>query len=318
MNCEINGSFMDKISVIIPVYNVESYLRKCLDSVLNQTYKNLEILLINDGSTDNSGSICDEYGKKDSRIRVFHKENGGASSARNVGLRELTGDYIGFVDSDDWLEPQMYEVLYKALIDNNVHLSNVSFTRNAVPEKRVGDIPSGMLTSEQMLLYAIRNFHYAGFGRVIWNKLFKADMIVKSKVIFDESIEIAEDLKILAELYLAFECTGVFVDKILYHHLHIQNSLMHSGKISRDLDELRCYKELCTAMDKRGLQDISKWLKRQHCYNASVLLEEKKYGNDVELKAFLYEEMKIYINEYMEINSAYPDRIERIQVLSEK
>ena len=92
------------ISVIVPVYKVEPYLRKCVDSIINQTYKNLEIILVDDGSPDNCGVICDEYAAQDSRIRVIHKENGGVSSARNAGLDICTGDYIGFVDSDDWIE----------------------------------------------------------------------------------------------------------------------------------------------------------------------------------------------------------------------
>ena len=99
------------ISIIIPIYNVEQYLRQCLDSVINQTYKNLEIILVDDGSTDNSGKICDEYAVKDNRIKVIHKENGGVSSARNAGIDIAKGEYIGFVDSDDYIEKDMYEYL---------------------------------------------------------------------------------------------------------------------------------------------------------------------------------------------------------------
>ena len=99
------------ISVIIPVYNVEQYLSKCLDSVVNQTYKNLEVILVDDGSTDNSGKICDEFALKDNRIIVIHKSNGGLSSARNEGLKFAKGQYVGFVDSDDYIEIGMYEKL---------------------------------------------------------------------------------------------------------------------------------------------------------------------------------------------------------------
>ena len=98
----------EKISVIVPVYNVEQYLERCVDSIINQTYKNLEILLVNDGSTDNSGQLCDELAKKDDRIRVIHKENGGLSDARNVGIDEAEAELIGFIDSDDYIDEDMY------------------------------------------------------------------------------------------------------------------------------------------------------------------------------------------------------------------
>lgn len=102
----------DLISIIVPVYKVENYLSKCLDSMICQTYKNIEIILVDDGSPDNSGKICDDYAKKDSRIKVIHKENGGLSDARNAGLKIATGKYIGFVDSDDYISVEMYEKLY--------------------------------------------------------------------------------------------------------------------------------------------------------------------------------------------------------------
>ena len=103
------------ISVIIPVYNVEEYLEKCIDSIINQTYKNLEIILVDDGSTDNSGKLCDLLAKKDSRIVVYHKENGGLSSARNFGIDKANGEFIGFIDSDDYIDNDMYETLHNLI-----------------------------------------------------------------------------------------------------------------------------------------------------------------------------------------------------------
>lgn len=117
-----------KISVIVPVYNVENYLRRCIDSLLNQTYRNLEIILVNDGSTDTSLQICNEYAQKDARITVINKPNGGLSSARNAGLDAATGDYIGFVDSDDYVGVEMYERLLAAIPDDT-SISNVMFVR---------------------------------------------------------------------------------------------------------------------------------------------------------------------------------------------
>lgn len=118
------------ISVIVPVYNVEDYLGKCISSILNQTLKNIEVILVNDGSKDKSGYICEEYKKKDDRIVVIHKENGGLSSARNAGLEIATGELVGFVDSDDWIEPDYFEILYDGIEKLNadisvMHLSNI-------------------------------------------------------------------------------------------------------------------------------------------------------------------------------------------------
>lgn len=122
------------ISVIIPVYNVENYLERCLQSVLKQTYSNLEILLIDDGSTDHSGEICDLYLKKDKRIKVYHKKNGGLSSARNLGLLLCKGDYVGFVDSDDWIDHEMYERLFKLIQKGDYDISVCGISR-AVSEQ---------------------------------------------------------------------------------------------------------------------------------------------------------------------------------------
>ena len=112
---------MPKISVIVPVYNTEQYLHRCIDSILAQTYTDFELLLIDDGSKDNSGKICNEYAAKDSRVRVFHKENGGVSSARNIGLDNAKGGWISFVDSDDWISTEYLENLFNA-VDNTVDL----------------------------------------------------------------------------------------------------------------------------------------------------------------------------------------------------
>ena len=111
------------ISVIVPVYNVEEYVEKCVLSIINQTYKNLEIILVDDGSTDNSGKICDEIAIKDNRIKVIHKKNGGLSDARNVGIDIAKGDYLGFVDSDDYIDPDMYSIL---LNNMNLTFSDIS------------------------------------------------------------------------------------------------------------------------------------------------------------------------------------------------
>ena len=110
------------VSILVPVYNVGKYIRKCLDSILVQTYPKLEIILIDDGSTDESGKICDEYASKDARIMLIHKHNGGVTSARKAGLKMAKGEYIGFVDPDDWIEPNMYKEMLKCMLETKTDL----------------------------------------------------------------------------------------------------------------------------------------------------------------------------------------------------
>src|SRR5688572_25654014 len=116
------------ISIIVPVYNVEPYLERCIQSIIDQSYTNLEIILVNDGSTDNSGAICDIYALKDDRIKVYHIVNGGSSIARNYGLKKSHGDYIGFVDSDDWVKPNMFKELIKFASTNQLKVVETSST----------------------------------------------------------------------------------------------------------------------------------------------------------------------------------------------
>ena len=126
----------EKISVIVPIYNVAPYLRECIESILNQDYKNLEILLVDDGSTDDCGMICDEYAMVDNRIRVFHKENGGLSSARNLGIKEASGKYISFIDSDDYVAVDFLSTLYNNLKQYKVKISAIGCV-HLFPNKEV-------------------------------------------------------------------------------------------------------------------------------------------------------------------------------------
>ena len=133
------------ISVIVTVYNIREYLPKAVDSILSSTYQNLEVLLIDDGSTDGSERICDEYAKKDGRVRVVHQRNGGAYSARNTGLLEAKGDYLTFVDGDDWIEPQMYETLLAAMMEQDADLAVCRYRK--IYENRRVDLSTPMAMS---------------------------------------------------------------------------------------------------------------------------------------------------------------------------
>ncbi len=143
------------ISVIVPIYNIMEYLPRCVESIRNQTYGNLEILLIDDGSTDGTGKLCDEFAKKDSRIHVIHKENGGSSSARNVGIKASSGSYLGFVDSDDYIAPQMYEVLLHQLQESGMPIAQAARVEIA----QNGEVlPPICVPPEEETVYPARDF----------------------------------------------------------------------------------------------------------------------------------------------------------------
>lgn len=163
-----------KISVIVPVYNVEPYLRKCLDSIVRQTYQNLEIILVDDGSPDSCGAICDEYAAQDDRIRVIHQANGGVSAARNAGLAAATGEWIGWVDSDDWIEPDMFELMLLNSLESNADIA-VCSRFEEYPNRSVfrGWDETKLLNTEDALYFLLQNDQMQNF---LWDKLFRRDL----------------------------------------------------------------------------------------------------------------------------------------------
>ncbi|MBE6534229.1 MAG: glycosyltransferase [Ruminococcaceae bacterium] len=214
---------MSKISVIVPVYNVEKYISSCLDSILSQTHTDLEIICVNDGSTDSSGQILDEYAKKDSRIKVFHKENGGVSSARNLALENATGEYIGFVDSDDYIAPDMYSSLLSNIVDNNADIAECGIayvTENGDAKNGVSKVYS--LSEQKQILKA---FFLKDMGIVIWNKIFKSEIVNNQR--FNENYKIGEDSLFLYNcLKDANKIVGI--DTVGYYYLQRESSVMHN------------------------------------------------------------------------------------------
>jgi len=195
---------MSKISVIVPVYNVEKFIKRCLDSIINQTMRDLEIILVNDGSTDNSGKICDEYAQLDNRITVIHKENGGLSSARNTGLDVATGEWISFVDSDDYIEKNMYEVLYKTAIEEDVDICICFFKYLTVDNKMLFNPTqeqlyiNGRYNTKEFLNLIYKDEYLNGICVSAVNKIYK-------KNIFDNirfNTKIYEDDELLNHVYM--------------------------------------------------------------------------------------------------------------------
>ena len=196
------------ISVIVPVYNVEKYIRKCLDSIVNQTYRDLEIILVDDGSTDASGAICDEYAEKDIRIKVIHKENGGQSSARNLGLDIATGEYIGFVDSDDTIELETYHLLVSSMQGNDIVICG----HNVVYEEKTETCCREESALDNAGLWS------EVFGRLnnaVWNKLYRRELL--KGIYFDARFAHGEDLLFNLH-YLKVARNGCVLNRALYNY----------------------------------------------------------------------------------------------------
>ncbi len=216
-----------KISIIVPVYNVEKYIHKCVDSILNQTFKDFELILIDDGSTDSSGKICDEYGELDERVIVIHKENGGQSTARNAGINIARGEYIGFVDSDDWIEVDMYKILYDTCVYNDADMCLTGV--NEVDEGgivRYKYIPKDIIFSD-----ILKRAHP-------WNKLFRRELFLNNNLLFYEG-KYYEDLELIPKLYLKSSKVSVAKD-IGYNYLRRSDSTTGS-KDEKILDLLWGY-----------------------------------------------------------------------------
>lgn len=206
---------MKKISIIVPIYNIEKYLPRCLDSILAQTYKNLEVILVDDGSVDNSGMIADKYARNDQRINVIHQVNKGVSAARNAGLDLATGDYIGFVDGDDYIEPDMYEILMRIIDEQQVDIAHCGY-QMVYPSR----IDYYYNTREKQKMNREEGVFELLKGRKIepglWNKLYKAELFKQIRLPI--GIAETEDLLCNFELFCLAE-SSFFYDVSKYHYM---------------------------------------------------------------------------------------------------
>lgn len=212
---------MATISVIVPVYNVEPYLHRCIDSILNQTFTDFELILVNDGSTDNSGKICDEYAKKDNRIKVIHQENSGQSFARNTGLDIAQGKYIMFCDSDDFVAEDWCEVMLNAaqthpdaFIVSNLYKVNCGIKQSYLPE------------NTDLSLSTYFEIYKSGISAYAVNKIYEAKKLTDLHIRFDETLKLAEDVKFNVIYYST--CNNcIYISSALYYYVDNFDSITH-------------------------------------------------------------------------------------------
>ena len=224
------------ISVIVPVYNVEAYLEKCVNSILHQTYKNIEVILIDDGSTDNSGAICEALAAADSRIKVLHKSNGGVSSARNLGIAVASGAYICFVDSDDWIEPTMYEEMLSFMEKEQLDLveCGINLVTNNISNKYI-EKPSIVLSGKDALIRHLdsKNRTVQSLPRTaVWSKLFKKEFWKTNRFPVGE---IHEDYLLTCKALYEAKSVGLLRRGLLNHLTDNPNSIVNTKFNSKDL-----------------------------------------------------------------------------------
>lgn len=280
-----------KISIIIPIYNVEKYLKRCIESVRMQTLSDLEIILVDDGSPDNSPQICDEYVEKDTRIKVIHKLNGGLASARNAGLRIATGKYIFFLDSDDWLEKDGMQILYETAEKYQVDFVRYRAIRSGWPGmeehapcmvENVRELQEGLYGKDRIIneIYPrLLATPQLTMGAIVgaWGSLYKTDFLRKNSLEFYEEVKFSEDLIFSANVVRSAE-KFYFIDQPgVYHYFYNPNSISKSFRAGRweSCKSLIYYCEKDFGDDKE--YDFSTELHYLRWFCIMLALNERKY-----------------------------------------
>ena len=284
----------NKVSIILPVYNVSQYLDECFNSILSQTYKNIEIIFVDDGSTDNSGEMLDEYAKKDERVKVYHKENGGVSSAKNVGLKHCTGKYITFIDPDDYVTSEYVEYLLNMLISNK---ADIAYTRHFFDNYNNNQVTNDdiKIINSNEALYEILTYQIS-VG--VANKMYTKDLLTNNNITFYEDIFMGEGFNFNV---LAFKNANRIVTsdrKVYFYRRDNNNSATTKFKIEKwenalyaiekiklnietndeKVKDAITFAEWRTNVDAYTLLNISKQFNKYPEFNKKTLSLGKKYA----------------------------------------
>ena len=232
---------MAEVSIIVPVYQVEKYIRQCVDSILAQTFTDFELILVDDGSKDQSGQICDEYAGLDERVKVIHKVNGGLSDARNKGMDWASGNYFMFVDSDDYIAPTMIECLYESIVNENADIAVCNYLyyfENDRSKNFATNIKSEVLSGAE-IFYKRKNERNYGIWTVAWNKLYKSEVFGNIRFRFGKY---HEDEFWANDIY-QMDIKVVTIPECLYYYRQRDNSIMGKKSFARNIDILDALQE---------------------------------------------------------------------------
>lgn len=260
---------MERISVIVPVYNAVQYIKRCIESVLDQTYRDVEIILIDDGSTDESSVICDNY-QKESNVKVIHKKNGGVSSARNIGLSAASGNYIAFVDSDDYLEKNMLQQMYNEM--SQVDLVMCGYFQNR--EKYSGTSEKKVVDRNTAMQCIIKNDGFKGY---LWNKLFKKEIIDRFGLKFSPNIHMCEDMLFCARYINNISQACLLPEALYYYEVNIGSASNSRFNLKR-YSVIKAYSELLEVeivAQNREIRNEVENRKIKHCLSLWNLLRHE-------------------------------------------
>ncbi len=277
------------ISVIVPIYNVKIYLERCVNSIVDQTYKNLEIILVDDGSTDGSAEMCDRFQGQDRRIRVIHKMNGGLVSARKAGIQFAHGEYVAYVDGDDWIEKDMYSQLITHMIQNDADIVTSGLWRdyqnstiNEVDNISEGIYDARKIQNEILPIFMYTgNFYEAGINIHIYNKLFKRKLLLKHQMRVDNIIRVGEDAALVYPCILDANKI-VVIHKCFYHYCIRQNSIMASGYQNEYLGYKMIYKIIKEQIEQNNGKNKNLLLQLRYFMLYVLLLKEPQIVIDID------------------------------------
>lgn len=312
--------YNSKISIVIPVYNTEKYVERCVRSVMNQTYKNLEIICVDDGSDDHSGEILDKLANEDNRIVVIHKENEGVSAARNQALFCATGDYIAFVDSDDYVDSCMYEKMIFKMENSDADIISCGYYMDHGEKvsavENMKSVPEETMPVREFLIYMYERDVYKGVAGYLWTRIVKRNVIFQDKdtpqILFDPEYGGADDIVFVAELTIACEKIAYLNEK-LYYYFQREGSIVHDDeKQIRTLNWVKSYEKIIEIYKCYASNEILDMIIRMYVYRCGKTLEAAIRYKDEEKIMILKEKIKFYLSVYVGTNLEHLDRVKWI------